>query len=39
MTKDWDAVQDEIRGLSFNQKKSLEEVKELMERKYKFRAS
>lgn len=39
MTKDWDAVQDEIRALSFNQKKPLEEVKELMERKYKFRAS
>jgi hypothetical protein len=39
MTKDWDAVQDEIRELSFNQKKSLEDVKELMERKYKFRAS
>jgi hypothetical protein len=39
MTKDWDAVQDEIKELSFNQKKPLEEVKELMERKYKFRAS
>lgn len=39
MTKDWDAVQDEIRELSFVQKKSLEEVKELMERKHKFRAS
>lgn len=32
-------MQDEIRELSFNQKKSLEDVKELMERKYKFRAS
>ncbi|KAF2821445.1 ankyrin [Ophiobolus disseminans] len=39
MTKDWEAVQDEIRELSFNQKKCLEDVKELMERKYKFRAS
>ncbi|KAF1917507.1 ankyrin repeat-containing domain protein [Ampelomyces quisqualis] len=39
MTKDWDAVQDEIRELSFNQKKRLEDVKELMERNYKFRAS
>ncbi|KAF2629473.1 ankyrin [Macroventuria anomochaeta] len=39
MTKDWDAVQDEIKELSFNQKKRLEEVKDLMERKYKFRAS
>lgn len=39
MTKDWDAVQDEIRELSFNKKRPLEEVKELMERKYKFRAS
>jgi hypothetical protein len=39
MTKDWDAVQDEIRELSFNQKKSLEDVKALMERKYNFRAS
>jgi hypothetical protein len=32
-------VQDEIRELSFNQKKCLEDVKELMERKYQFRAS
>ncbi|CAO2651411.1 Nn.00g039810.m01.CDS01 [Neocucurbitaria sp. VM-36] len=39
MTKDWDAVQEEIKELSFNQKKPLEEVKELMERKHKFRAS
>ncbi|KAH7076242.1 hypothetical protein FB567DRAFT_452537 [Paraphoma chrysanthemicola] len=39
MTKDWDAVQDEIRELSFNQKRCLEDVKALMERKYKFRAS
>jgi hypothetical protein len=39
MTKDWDAVQDEIKELSFNQKKPLEEVKELMEKKYKFHAS
>jgi hypothetical protein len=39
MTKDWDAVQHEIRELSFTQKKPLEEVKELMERKHKFRAS
>lgn len=39
MTKDWTSVQDEIKELSFNQKKPLEEVKELMERKYKFTAS
>jgi hypothetical protein len=39
MTKDWDAIQDEIRELSFNQKVPLEEVKALMERKHKFRAS
>ena len=39
MTKDWDTVQDEIKELSFNQRKPLEEVKELMEQKYKFRAS
>jgi hypothetical protein len=39
MTKDWESVQDEIKDLSFTQKKPLEEVKELMERKYKFRAS
>ncbi|KAF1354320.1 ankyrin [Lizonia empirigonia] len=39
MTKDWDAFQDEIKELSFNQRKPLEEVKELMENKYKFRAS
>jgi hypothetical protein len=39
MTKDWDSVQEEIRELSFNQKKPLEDVKELMERKHKFRAS
>ncbi|KAJ4986694.1 hypothetical protein SVAN01_07753 [Stagonosporopsis vannaccii] len=39
MTKDWDVVQDEIKELSFNQKKPLEEVKELMERKHNFRAS
>jgi len=39
MTKNWDVVQDEIKELSFIQKKPLEEVKELMERKYKFIAS
>ncbi|KAI4637363.1 hypothetical protein J4E83_000179 [Alternaria metachromatica] len=39
MTKDWELVQDEIKELSFIQKKPLEEVKELMERKHKFRAS
>ncbi|XP_014551253.1 hypothetical protein COCVIDRAFT_31184 [Bipolaris victoriae FI3] len=39
MTKDWDLVQDEIKELSFSQKKTLEEVKEMMERKYRFRAS
>ena len=39
MTKDWDAVQDDLKELSFNQKKPLEEVKEMMEKKYKFHAS
>lgn len=39
MTKDWDLVQDEIKELSFSQKKTLEEVKEMMERKYRFHAS
>ncbi|KAL1796794.1 hypothetical protein ACET3X_005334 [Alternaria dauci] len=39
MTKDWDLVQDVIKELSFVQKKPLEEVKELMERKHNFRAS
>lgn len=39
MTKDWELVQDEIKELSFVQKKPLDEVKELMERKHKFRAS
>ncbi|KAH7355481.1 hypothetical protein BKA66DRAFT_475470 [Pyrenochaeta sp. MPI-SDFR-AT-0127] len=39
MTKDWDVVQEEIKELSFNQKKPLDEVRALMERKYKFRAS
>lgn len=39
MTKDWDVVQEVIKELSFNQKKSLEDVKQLMESKYKFRAS
>ncbi|EMD63908.1 hypothetical protein COCSADRAFT_358501 [Bipolaris sorokiniana ND90Pr] len=39
MTKDWDLVQDEVKELSFSQKKTLEEVKEMMERKYRFCAS
>ena len=39
MTKDWNAVQDEIKELSFVRKKSLEEVKAHMERKHNFRAS
>lgn len=39
MTKYWEAVQDEIRELSFTQKKPLEEVKELMEKKHGFYAS
>jgi len=39
MTKDWELVQGEIKDLSFKQKKPLEEIKELMERKYKFQAS
>jgi hypothetical protein len=39
MTKDWDGVQDVIKDMSFGQKKTLEEVKELMEQKYNFTAS
>ncbi|KAI2488296.1 Clr5 multi-domain protein [Pyrenophora tritici-repentis] len=39
MTKDWDLVQDEIKDLSFNQKRPLEEVMRLMESKYRFQAS
>ncbi|USP77906.1 hypothetical protein yc1106_05180 [Curvularia clavata] len=39
MTKDWDLFQDEIKELSFSQKKTLEEVKELMAKKHRFRAS
>ncbi|PVI05576.1 ankyrin [Periconia macrospinosa] len=39
MTKDWDAVQAEIKDLSFVQKKRLDEVKRVMEVKYGFKAS
>jgi hypothetical protein len=39
MTKDWDAVQDIIKDLSWNQRKPLEEVKVLMEREHGFLAS
>lgn len=39
MTKDWDAVQRHIRELSVNQKKSLADVKSIMESKHSFRAS
>ena len=39
MTKDWEAVRPEIRELSVGQKKSLQEVKEIMEKRHQFRAS
>jgi hypothetical protein len=39
MTKDWDAVQDIIKDLSWNQRKPLEEVKVLMEKEHGFLAS
>jgi len=39
MTKDWDSVQATIHELSVGQKKSLEEVKTIMESRYKFKAS
>lgn len=39
MTKDWDSVRERIRDLSVNQKKSLEEVKAIMESEHRFRAS
>jgi hypothetical protein len=39
MTKDWDAVQDVIKDLSWNQKKPLEEVKVFMEQNHNFTAS
>ncbi|KAE8830850.1 hypothetical protein PTNB85_07437 [Pyrenophora teres f. teres] len=39
MTKAWDLVQDEIKDLSFNQKRPLDEVMKLMESKYRFQAS
>lgn len=39
MTKDWDAVKPKIKKLSVDQKRCLQEVKELMEGKYGFRAS
>ncbi|KAF2187311.1 ankyrin [Zopfia rhizophila CBS 207.26] len=39
MTKDWDSVQIRIKKLSVDQKKCLEEVKAIMESKYRFRAS
>ena len=39
MTKDWDSVRETIRKLSVDQKKSLEEVKDVMEANHQFRAS
>jgi hypothetical protein len=39
MTKDWDSVRERIRDLSVNQKRSLEEVKAMMESEHRFRAS
>jgi hypothetical protein len=39
MTKDWDSVRERIRDLSVTQKKSLEEVKAMMESEHRFRAS
>ncbi|KAF2270168.1 ankyrin [Lojkania enalia] len=39
MTKDWDIVRQDIKELSVDQKKSLQEVKAIMESKHKFRAS
>ncbi|KAF2112728.1 ankyrin repeat-containing domain protein [Lophiotrema nucula] len=39
MTKDWESVRPEIRELSVGQKKSLQEVKTIMEKSHQFRAS
>ncbi|KAF2727119.1 ankyrin [Polyplosphaeria fusca] len=39
MTKDWDSVRHDIKDLSVNQKKCLQDVKSIMETKYKFKAS
>ncbi|KAF2015552.1 ankyrin [Aaosphaeria arxii CBS 175.79] len=39
MTKDWNSVRATIKELSVDQKKSLEDVKAIMEKKHKFRAS
>lgn len=39
MTKDWDSVRSEIKDLSVNQKKCLQDVKTIMETRHKFRAS
>jgi hypothetical protein len=39
MTKDWDAVQAEIKELSGVQKKRLDEVRKIMETKHGFKAS
>lgn len=39
MTKDWDAVQDEIKDLSLVQKKRLDDVRKILEQKYGFKAS
>jgi hypothetical protein len=39
MTKDWDAVQEVIKDLSWNQRKPLEEVKLTMEQQHNFSAS
>ncbi|KAJ4293991.1 hypothetical protein N0V90_007680 [Kalmusia sp. IMI 367209] len=39
MTKDWDTVQEEIKDLSWVQKKRLDEVRKIMESKHGFKAS
>jgi hypothetical protein len=39
MTKDWDIVQPSIKKLSVDEKKSLQDVKSIMEKRHNFRAS
>jgi hypothetical protein len=39
MTKDWNAVEDVIKDLSWTQKKQLNEVRKIMERDHGFKAS
>jgi len=39
MTKDWDTVQNEIKELSWVEKKRLDEVRKIMESKHGFKAS